>query len=123
MFRLCQYLGWVPKSTKKGEPKVDRDTTFSHCDVRIPDELKYALHQLLIKHGKTCPRCRAATGQSSANWEEGCPIEHLVKRHGAKKGGVSVKDRKKAEVAATGEEEVAKDESELSDVASEFADE
>ncbi|SMR51131.1 unnamed protein product [Zymoseptoria tritici ST99CH_1E4] len=123
VFRLCQYLGWVPKSTKKGEPKVDRDTTFSHCDVRIPDELKYALHQLLIKHGKTCPRCRAATGQSSANWEEGCPIEHLVKRHGAKKGGVSVKDRKKAEVAATGEEEVAKDESELSDVASEFADE
>ncbi|EME49038.1 hypothetical protein DOTSEDRAFT_49374 [Dothistroma septosporum NZE10] len=100
VFRLCQYLGWVPKSTRKGQSKVDRNTTYSHCDVRIPDELKYPLHQLLIKHGKVCPRCRAATGMSSANWEEGCPIEHLVKRHGSKKGGVSVAARKKAKEAA-----------------------
>ncbi|KAK4925197.1 hypothetical protein LTR49_007735 [Elasticomyces elasticus] len=122
VFRLCQYLGWVPsaKSVKKGQPKVDRNTTYSHCDVRIPDEFKYPLHQLLIKHGKICPRCRAITGQGSAGWEEGCPIEHLVKRHGAKKGGVSVKQRKKA-VNAAGEmagEEVEAEvdgESELSD--------
>ncbi|CAK4031579.1 hypothetical protein MYCFIDRAFT_25275 [Lecanosticta acicola] len=100
VFRLCQYLGWVPKTTRKGQPKVDRNTTYSHCDVRIPDDLKYPLHQLLIKHGKTCPRCRAVTGQTSANWEEGCPIEHLVKRHGAKKGGISTTDRRKAEAAA-----------------------
>lgn len=100
VFRLCQYLGWVPKTTKKGQPKVDRNTTYSHCDVRIPDELKYPLHQLLIKHGKTCPRCRAVTGQTSAVWEEGCPIEHLVRRHGAKKGGGSNADRKKAKDAA-----------------------
>lgn len=117
VFRLCQYLGWVPKSTKKGQPKVDRNTTFSHCDVRIPDDYKYPLHYLLIKHGKTCPRCRAATGQSSANWEDGCPIEHLVKRHGAKKGGVSTTDRKKAQAAAGGEDDDAdvKAESDLSD--------
>lgn len=100
VFRLCQYLGWVPKSTKKGQPKVDRNTTYSHCDVRIPDEYKYPLHHLLIKHGKMCPRCRAATGQTSANWDEGCPIEHLVKRHGSKKGGMSQADRKKAQDAA-----------------------
>lgn len=100
VFRLCQYLGWVPKTVKKGQPKVDRNTTFSHCDVRIPDELKYPLHYLLIRHGKTCPRCRAITGQASAGWEEGCPIEHLVKRHGSKKGGVSAVDRKKARQAA-----------------------
>ena len=100
VFRLCQYLGWVPKSTNKGQPKVDRNTTYSHCDVRIPDEFKYPLHQLLIKHGKTCPRCRAVTGQTSAVWEEGCPIEHLVKRHGSKKGGISAADRKKAAAAA-----------------------
>ncbi|CAK1355490.1 putative DNA glycosylase [Cercospora beticola] len=96
VFRLVQYLGWVPKSTKKGQPKVDRNTTYSHCDARIPDEYKYKLHYLLIKHGKTCPRCRAATGQSSEGWNEGCPIEHLVKRHGDKKGGVSVAAMKKA---------------------------
>ena len=124
VFRLCQYLGWVPKSVKKGQPKVDRNTTYSHCDVRIPDDLKYPLHQLLIKHGKTCGRCRAVTGQTSASWEDGCPIEHLVKRHGAKKGGISQVDRKKAaEAAGSKEEEVeagAEDvESELSDVPAE----
>lgn len=107
VFRLCQYLGWVPPRTKKGQPKVDRNTTYSHCDAMIPDMYKYPLHQLLIKHGKVCPRCRAVTGQSSAGWEEGCPIEHLVKRHGAKKGGVSVVERKKAMVAAGVDEEEA----------------
>ena len=105
VFRLCQYLGWLPKTTKKGEPKVDRETAYRHCDTRIPDEFKYPLHQLLIKHGKTCPRCRAVTGQSSADWEKGCPIEHIVKRHGAKKGGSSAKDKKKAKKAADGDDE------------------
>lgn len=120
VFRLCQYLGWVPKTLKKGQPKVDRNTTYSHCDVLIPDEFKYPLHQLLIKHGKSCPRCRAITGHSSAGWDEGCPIEHLVKRHGSKKGGPSIKDRKKAKDAAAGNTEAeavpeGDDDSELSD--------
>lgn len=88
VFRLCKYLGWVPRETQKGQPPVGRETTFSHCEVRVPDDLKYPLHQLLIKHGKTCPRCRAATGQGNERWEEGCPIDHLVRRHGAKKGEV-----------------------------------
>jgi endonuclease III len=114
VFRLCQYLGWVPKTTRKGQPKVDRNTTFSHCDVRIPDEYKYPLHYLLIRHGKTCPRCRAVTGQSSAVWDEGCPIEHLVTRHGSKKGGVSVQARRKAKEAA-GKADDDADESDLSD--------
>jgi hypothetical protein len=46
------------------------------------------LHQLFIKHGKTCPRCRAATGQGSKDWDEGCVIDHLVTRTGARKTGV-----------------------------------
>ncbi|KAM0712390.1 hypothetical protein Q7P37_011486 [Cladosporium fusiforme] len=105
VFRLCRYLGWLPEKPKKGEPKVGRDTAYAHCDVRIPDDFKYPLHQLLIKHGKTCPRCRAITGQSSADWDQGCPIDHIVKRHGAKKGGASVKDKKKAKEAANAEGE------------------
>jgi len=89
VFRLCQYLSWVPKEVEKGQPPVNRETTFAHCEARVPDDLKYPLHQLLIKHGKECPRCRAATSTGSERWEEGCPIEHLVTRHGAKKGEVS----------------------------------
>lgn len=89
-FRLAQWLGWVPASNKR----VGRDTTFSHLEVRIPDELKYDLHQLFLKHGKTCPRCRASTGESSADWEVGCVIDHLVKRTGPRKGGVGSPSKK-----------------------------
>lgn len=96
VFRLCKWLGWVPSP---GDPAglapgakgtfagPTRNSTYAHCEVRVPDDLKYPLHQLLIKHGKTCPRCRAITGESSEGWDKGCPIEHLVKRDGARKGG------------------------------------
>ena len=95
VFRLCKWLGWVPppgdpaglspgsKGTFKGP---NERTTYAHCEVRVPDELKYALHQLLIKHGKTCPRCRAITGESSEGWNKGCVIDHLVTRTGIRKG-------------------------------------
>ena len=103
VFRLCQYLGWVPPETAptdtgtkpKSHKKVDRNTTFSHCEVRIPDELKYGLHQLFLEHGKKCPRCRAVTGEKSEGWKEAnCVIEHLVKRLGAKKGGIDSSRKK-----------------------------
>lgn len=79
IFRICKWLGWVPAS------KATEITTFGHLEVRIPDHLKYSLHQLFIRHGKSCPRCRAITGQSSAGWEEGCAIDHLVTRTGKRK--------------------------------------
>ncbi|GAB7345442.1 hypothetical protein MBLNU457_3774t1 [Dothideomycetes sp. NU457] len=121
VFRLCRYLGWVPPDSKvkKGEPKVGRETTYSHCEVRVPDEYKYALHQLLIKHGKTCPRCRAATGLGSERWSEGCPIDHLVKRHGAKKGGGDDGSPKKGRGKRNSNVEESDEESEMSDLGSE----
>lgn len=94
VFRLCKWLGWVPPP---GDPRglapgakgtfagPTRNSTYAHCEVRVPDHLKYPLHQLLIKHGKTCPRCRAITGESSEGWKKGCPIEHLVQRTGGRK--------------------------------------
>lgn len=94
VFRLCKWLGWVPPP---GDPRglapgakgtftgPTRNSTYAHCEVRVPDHLKYPLHQLLIKHGKTCPRCRAITGESSEGWEKGCPIDHLVQRTGSRK--------------------------------------
>lgn len=97
VFRLCQYLGWVPPDDTRGErqKKADRNTTFSHCEVMIPDELKYGLHALFVSHGKSCPRCRAITGEKSEGWADAnCVIEHLVKRMGAKKGGVDSSKKK-----------------------------
>lgn len=83
VFRLSKWLGWVP-------PDVGADpiTTFRHLEVMIPDELKYSLHQLFIKHGKGCPRCRAITGPKSEGWDDGCVIDHLVKRTGPMKEGL-----------------------------------
>ena len=84
VFRLCKWLKWIPEN-------ATREKTFSHCEVRIPSELKYSLHQLFIRHGKTCGRCRAITGQSSEAWENAnCPIEHLVTRTGARKMSKSI---------------------------------
>ncbi|KAJ9635438.1 hypothetical protein H2199_008441 [Coniosporium tulheliwenetii] len=96
VFRLCKWLGWVPPD------KATRNTTYAHCEVRVPDELKYPLHQLLIKHGKSCPRCRAITGESSEGWDKGCPIEHLVKRVG---GGRGYRRSESGEEEGKGEEE------------------
>lgn len=90
IYRLCKWLGWVP-------PNATRDTTANHLDVKMPDELKYSLHQLFIRHGQACGRCRAITGESSEGWDEGCVIDHLVTRTGVKKGGednTSAKKRK-----------------------------
>ncbi|PYI08115.1 HhH-GPD family base excision DNA repair protein [Aspergillus sclerotiicarbonarius CBS 121057] len=81
IFRICKWLNWVPPD------QATEITAFSHLEVRIPDHLKYSLHQLFIRHGKSCPRCRAITGQSSAGWEKGCVIDHLVTRTGKRKGG------------------------------------
>jgi len=91
IFRISKWLGWIPNNATE-------ITAFSHLEVRIPDHLKYSLHQLFIKHGKTCPRCRAITGENSVGWEQGCAIDHLVTRTGVRKGGAPPKTRARAKV-------------------------
>ncbi|KAJ4381024.1 hypothetical protein N0V86_003371 [Didymella sp. IMI 355093] len=139
VFRLCKWLNWVPApgderglapGAKGPFAGPTRNSTYAHCEVRVPDHLKYPLHQLLIKHGKSCPRCRAITGESSEGWEKGCPIDHLLQRTGERKGGghssikakgkavdgkkAKAKGRKRAESEDESEAEV----SELSDAES-----
>lgn len=45
VFRLSKLLGWVPN-------KSDRVTAQAHLDLKIPDELKYGLHVLMVAHGR-----------------------------------------------------------------------
>ncbi|KFY25799.1 hypothetical protein V493_04447 [Pseudogymnoascus sp. VKM F-4281 (FW-2241)] len=79
VYRLCRWLKWIPEN-------ATRDSAFSHCEVRIPNEYKYSLHQLFIRHGRTCGRCRASTSETSEAWKETvCPIDHLVERSGLRK--------------------------------------
>jgi len=79
VWRHCKWLGWVPAG-------ATRDQTFSHCEVRVPDHLKYPLHQLFLRHGKTCGRCRANTSAGTEEWNNTvCPIDHLATRTEGKK--------------------------------------
>ena len=51
VFRLSKVLGWVPA-------KADRILTQAHLDLRIPGDLKYGLHVLMIDHGRVCKGCK-----------------------------------------------------------------
>lgn len=74
--RMCQWLGWAPAGCSESN-------TFSHLEVRVPNELKYALHHLFIKHGQRCFRCRANTNSATDGWYDcACPLESLVTRTG-----------------------------------------
>lgn len=100
VFRLTKWLGWVPtdqkaKAMAKARAKeegskrvpsgqVTRNSTYAHLDVKIPDELKYPLHYLLIKHGKNCGWCSAKAGAAAKVGT--CPLAHLMQGKGRSKG-------------------------------------
>lgn len=75
VLRFCRWLGWVPQ-------KADADNCFRHGDVKVPDHLKYGLHQLFIRHGQQCFKCRKASRPGTKEWAEApvCPLEHLLDR-------------------------------------------
>ncbi len=59
--RITGLLGWRPKN-------ASREETYSHLNVKIPDEDKYGLHILLVGHGKKCDECKAG-GKNSGKCE------------------------------------------------------
>lgn len=73
--KFCQWLGWVPARATELD-------SFNHGEYTVPDRLKYGLHQLFIRHGQQCFKCRKATKPGTADWEEApdCPLEHLLDR-------------------------------------------
>lgn len=77
-FRLAQWLGWLPEGLREDS---GRNKAFAHLDLRIPDHLKYGLHQLFIEHGQNCHRCKATTTPGSKEWDECvCPLEAFMER-------------------------------------------
>ncbi|KAK3905017.1 DNA glycosylase [Staphylotrichum tortipilum] len=73
--KFCRWLGWTPE-------KADPDNCFRHGDFMVPDHLKYGLHQLFIRHGQLCFKCRKVTKPGTKDWKEApdCPLEHLLDR-------------------------------------------
>ena len=53
-----EQAGWVPQ-------KSNRVLAQAHFDTRVPDELKYDLHVLMIQHGRSCKGCKK-TGSGQA---------------------------------------------------------
>ncbi|KAF2873244.1 hypothetical protein BDV95DRAFT_518803, partial [Massariosphaeria phaeospora] len=51
IYRISGLWGWIPE-------KTSREKAQAHLDKRIPDEIKFALHYLLIVHGKECEVCK-----------------------------------------------------------------
>ncbi|KAJ7646277.1 DNA glycosylase [Mycena polygramma] len=51
VWRLSKVLEWVPQS-------ANRVHTQAHLEQRLPGDLKYGMHALLMHHGRTCGGCK-----------------------------------------------------------------
>ncbi|RYP45643.1 hypothetical protein DL768_008032 [Monosporascus sp. mg162] len=91
--KFSRWLRWVPE-------KATVDDVFSHLEVRCPDHLKYGLHQLFIRHGKTCGKCRRGTVEGTEEWKTlVCPLEHLLDRFDKRQSKAKPKVSKKKQEA------------------------
>lgn len=59
--RIARRLGWVP-------PTASPEQTYAHLNPRVPDDIKYELHVLLVHHGRQL--CRASKPRCQA-----CPLQ------------------------------------------------
>ena len=74
-FRITKALGWVPKS-------ANREQAFAHLDARVPEDLKYSLHTLIISHGRSCNKCAARGMPGNKKVDDlagGCPLKGMMK--------------------------------------------
>ncbi|KAH9819629.1 DNA glycosylase [Melampsora americana] len=76
--RLSKSLGWVPS-------KSTRDQAFFHLNLHLPNDLKYALHILMIRHDQSCRQCSPASKEPSKkpnkkvmDKEFECPLKRLM---------------------------------------------
>lgn len=58
VWHITKKLGWVP-------PTCSRESCYEHLNNRVPDSLKFALHVLLVDHGKVCKACTKSGGSKS----------------------------------------------------------
>ncbi|KAJ1433661.1 DNA glycosylase, partial [Ochromonadaceae sp. CCMP2298] len=65
VWHIAKMLRWVPHCTA--------ESCYAHLNRRVPDECKYALHVLLVEHGKRCTRC-AKGGKLQLPEEGNCPL-------------------------------------------------
>lgn len=52
VYRISGLLGWRPEEASREEAQA-------HLEAKVPDGDKYALHVLMVTHGRTCDECKA----------------------------------------------------------------
>lgn len=90
VWRISKFLGWIPNS-------AGREEAYYHLDARIPDNLKYSLHNLLIRHGRMCAHCKAGPEKAPAK----TPANPTVKRTKKNKPEVINADTESTEIEVT----------------------
>ncbi|KAL4426386.1 hypothetical protein ABPG77_004680 [Micractinium sp. CCAP 211/92] len=73
VWEITKALGWVPSN-------ASRDQAYDHLNELVPEELRYDLHVLLVRHGKACPHCAkagSAKHQAAAASGVACPLADL----------------------------------------------
>ncbi|KAL4430892.1 hypothetical protein ABPG75_006148 [Micractinium tetrahymenae] len=73
VWEITKALGWVPSN-------ASRDQAYDHLNELVPEELRYDLHVLLVRHGKACPHCAkagSAKQQAAASSGVACPLADL----------------------------------------------
>ncbi|CAK0784502.1 hypothetical protein CVIRNUC_007706 [Coccomyxa viridis] len=83
VWRISKKLGWVPG-------KANRDDTYRHMNIRVPADIRYDLHVLLVEHGKRCARC-ASNGKPRKESHGDCPLVNL-------EAGPTVKEMKEGDI-------------------------
>lgn len=78
VFRLSKVLGWTP-------PQANRILTQAHLDLRVPGELKYGLHVLMIQHGRVCRGCKTSASRES------CILKTYLKERNMRSRGTEFK--------------------------------
>jgi endonuclease-3 len=66
VWHISKRLGWVPQS-------ASREDTYDHLNGRVPDEIKYSLHVLMVLHGKKCTSCSKG-GRTLLPSDGPCPL-------------------------------------------------
>jgi len=91
VWKIALALGWVPKN-------ADRDQTYAHLNVCVPDDIKYDLHVLLVEHGKRFKNdvkvlrseLKALQGEGAAEGADAALIQAIKQEHGIKQEGATL---------------------------------
>lgn len=66
VWRISKKLRWIPES-------ASREQAYLYLNSRVPGDIKFGLHVLLVEHGKTCARC-AKNGKPRKPTLGPCPL-------------------------------------------------